>query len=59
MEDFLRVMQALNDKSRLEILMFLKAQEDMLCVWFATFFKHDLIKAFENSQKCRIFRICA
>ena len=32
MEDFLRVMQALNDKSRLEILMFLKAQEDMLCV---------------------------
>ncbi|EFU2059219.1 hypothetical protein ACH7GM_000175 [Campylobacter upsaliensis] len=32
MEDFLRVMQALNDKSRLEILMFLKAGEDMLCV---------------------------
>lgn len=32
MEDFLRVMQALNDRSRLEILIFLKAQEDMLCV---------------------------
>lgn len=32
MEDFLRVIQALNDKSRLEILMFLKAQEYMFCV---------------------------
>lgn len=32
MEDFLRVIQALNDKSRLEILMFLKVQENMLCV---------------------------
>lgn len=32
MEDFLRVIQALNDKSCLEILMFLKAQEYMFCV---------------------------
>ena len=32
MEDFLRVMQALNDRSRLEILIFLKAQEYALRV---------------------------